>query len=241
MENVKDEKLARFERRQEIENYFDNAIEAGWVKSLLVPRMRNPANIAIEKSVVDDTIEYVLDIYVAKNSRIGDEPLQRAVDAVKGLFLGPYGLVALKEGIETACDDTNYPHPYKEQTQPALLSQETPGYDQTLAQFENFNRFFMLLVKDCRKDGITLPVPMLPAFKAMDAVLKKEGLPSYEKLKVALGWANSPDLVDAMKHEKDGKDKCRDIKQSMDKTMNYWRRRLKLLEMATTALREEKD
>lgn len=136
---------------------------------------------------------------------------------------------------------SDYPGPYGEQTQRALLSEETPGYNQTLAQFGNFNRFFMLLVKECKKDDIKLPVPMLPAFKAMDAVLKKEGLPSYEKLKVALGWAGDPDLVDAMKHAKDGKQKCREIKQSMENIIEYWRRRLQLLEMATTALRAEED
>ncbi|KAK8018082.1 hypothetical protein PG991_007272 [Apiospora marii] len=79
---------------------------------------------------------------------------------------------------------------------------------------------------------------MLPAFKAMDAVLKKEGLPSYEKLKVAVGWTEDSDLANAMKHG-DGKNKCTEIKQNMDKIITYWRRRLELLEMATTALRVE--
>lgn len=97
----------------------------------------------------------------------------------------------------------------------------------------------MLLVKECKKDDIKLPVPMLPAFKALGAVLKKEGLPSYEKLKVALGWATDIDLVDSMRRDADGEKRCTEIKQKMDKIITYWRRRLELLEIATTTLSVE--
>ncbi|KAK8069606.1 hypothetical protein PG994_006222 [Apiospora phragmitis] len=80
---------------------------------------------------------------------------------------------------------------------------------------------------------------MLPAFKAMNTVLEKEGLPSYEKLKVALDWVKDSDLVDAMKRGVNGKEKCTEIKQEMEKIIKYWKRRMELLEMATKALRVE--
>ncbi|KAK8014762.1 hypothetical protein PG990_008058 [Apiospora arundinis] len=132
-----------------------------------------------------------------------------------------------------------YPHPYKEQKQPALLSTEPPSYDHTFAQFENFNRFFKLLVKECGKTNSPLPVPMLPAFKAMDAVLEKQDLPSYGKLRVALDWVKDPELVDAMKRRDDDKRKCTVIKENIDGIIKYWKQRLQLLEKATEALRVE--
>ncbi|KAK7942919.1 uncharacterized protein PG986_012032 [Apiospora aurea] len=73
----------------------------------------------------------------------------------------------------------------------------------------------------------------------MDSVLKKQGLPSYKKLKVALDWAKDSDLVDAMKRDVGGKKKCTEIKQEMEEIIKYWKQRIELLEMATTALRVE--
>lgn len=47
MDITHNDPTARLERHQEIENYFDNGIEAGWVKHYLVPRIKSPADISM--------------------------------------------------------------------------------------------------------------------------------------------------------------------------------------------------
>lgn len=92
----------------------------------------------MEKPEVQVTIGYVLDIYVAKSNRIGDKSLQRAVDVVKGLFLGPYGLVALTEGVKSACDDASkYFQPFKV---PLTISFHPSWGYLPLEKFENVPR-----------------------------------------------------------------------------------------------------